>query len=359
MNILYIAEGLDRSESDYIARMHQSGHQVEVMLPPQWEIGNWDTDNIPVQRIPLSSRRDAASIKTIRTRLQRGDIDIIHALRNNRPLSNALVANRKTRIPLVAYRGTVGHLSRWNPGSWLTYLNPRIACITCVSDAVRTYLLKQGVPKERLRTVYKGHDPNWYQVENQVDLQAQGVPNEAFVICCAANMRPVKGIDVLVQALHHLPESSRVHLLLVGKVMDDRLPRLFEDPEVQPRIHLAGFQENAPEWAASSQACVMASIKREGLPRAVIESMSQGIPPIVTDVGGMPELVEDEISGLVVPPSDPKALAEAMLKLEQDTALRQSLGQGALARIEGPFSIERTVEELLDIYQQVSEGHNF
>ena len=91
---------------------------------------------------------------------------------------------------------------------------------------------------------------------------------------------------------------------------------------------------------------VMPSVDREGLPRAVIEAMAQSVPAIVTRVGGMPELVEDRVSGLVVPPRDPAALATAIVSLAMNGTRRAHYGAAARARIESHFSITRTVERI-------------
>ena len=96
---------------------------------------------------------------------------------------------------------------------------------------------------------------------------------------------------------------------------------------------------------------MLPSVKREGLPKTVIEAMAYGVPPVVTDCGGSPELVADGVSGFVVPVRDPVALARAINELYADAGLRARLGQGARERIASAFRIEDTVARTLDLYR--------
>jgi glycosyltransferase involved in cell wall biosynthesis len=308
---------------------------------------------IPVTLHAFRSRVDLPSIRRLRERIRSGRYDILHAF-SNRALANTLIASRRVRPRrIVAYRGTSGHLSRLDPASWLTYLNPGVDRIACVSDAVRQYLESRGVPPRRLRTIYKGHDVAWYRPAPRGALREFGVPDEAFVLGFAGNMRPVKGVDVLLRAALALPPSRPVHLLLMGEVRDRRVEQLARAPGLRDRVHLAGHRPDAASLSGACDAVVMPSIAREGLPRAVIEAMAQGVAPIVSAVGGMPELVVDGECGLVVPPSDPAALADAIVRLARDPGLRRRYGRAARQRIVEHFNIDKTVAETAALYESL------
>jgi glycosyltransferase involved in cell wall biosynthesis len=104
---------------------------------------------------------------------------------------------------------------------------------------------------------------------------------------------------------------------------------------------------------AACDVFVLPSLRREGLPRAVIEAMAYRTPPIVTNCGGSPELVEDGVSGLVVPPGDDGAIANAVRKLAADPAVREDMGKAARERIRLHFNIENTIRKTLKLYQAV------
>jgi glycosyltransferase involved in cell wall biosynthesis len=237
----------------------------------------------------------------------------------------------------------MGHISRFDPASWLTYLNPGVDRIVCVSEAVRRYLLGFRLPPERLVTIHKGHDPAWYTGLPAPDRAELGLPADAVVVGFTGNMRPVKGADVLLRAARRLQPRPDLHFLLIGEIRDARIRRLAAAPEMASVLHLPGFRKDAAALARLCDVAVMPSVKREGLPRAVIEAMAQGVPAVVTDVGGMPELVEHGVSGLVVPPRDDAALAEALRTLADDPALRARMGRAATERIGSAFHIRTTI----------------
>jgi glycosyltransferase involved in cell wall biosynthesis len=186
-----------------------------------------------------------------------------------------------------------------------------------------------------------------------VERSELGVPPSAFAVCCVANWRPRKGIEVLVEAFRRLPAEAPIHLILVGDMRDRNLRRSIETHPRRDRIRLLGIRTDAPSVAAACDVAVLPALKREGLAKTVIEAMAYGIPPIVTDVGGNPELVENGVSGIVVPPSDPTALADAILRLDRDRRLAHELGERARLRIAERFSIRTTIERTAGLYREL------
>ena len=354
MRILFLSEGLDRPEAHSIAGLQQAGLEVYAMLPPDEPfapfLGEQGVTTIPLQ---LRGRFDPVAIRAIRGAVKETGCNVVHALRNNRPVANALFAVRGLPVKLVCYRGTMGNLHRWDPGSRLTYLSGRLDRIVCVSNAVRAYLEELRIPPNKLVTIYKGHDPAWYQQAGKADLTTFGVPPGSLVAGCAANMRPLKGADVLVRALEHIEEETRVHILLIGEVRDPSLGALIREARFRNRVTSLGYRTNATALLGACDIAVMPSLRREGLPRAIIEAMAQSLPCVVTRVGGMPELVVDGENGYVVEPGDPAALAGAILTLAADTALRRSLGARSLERVRKQFSVESTIAATHRMYEEL------
>jgi len=213
--------------------------------------------------------------------------------------------------------------------------------------------MQKGVPPERLVTIHKGHDPAWYCDKPATTRADLGLPDDAFVVGFVGRIRPVKGVDVLLRAAALLPSGLNVRLLLVGDIHDRRVRALVQDEALHERAHLMGHRKDAPALMRLCNAFVMPSVEREGLPRSVIEAMAQGIPPVVSGVGGMPELVIDGQCGRVVPPRDPEALAAAIRELAEDTERCAEYGERGRARITEQFNVSDYIKQTLELYREL------
>jgi glycosyltransferase involved in cell wall biosynthesis len=353
MKVLLVANKSDRSELHLFRGLYEKGVELHIVCHPEAAfIDEFRNLSISITPLVVHNRLDVYASRVIRSILLEHQFDILHA-KTNRTLSASLFAARGLPVKIVTYRGTMGHISRLDPSAWITYLHPRIDKITCVSEAVRRYLLTKGIHKEKLVTIYKGHDPDWYTNQDHIDMSEFGIPPNSFTVCFAGRMRPVKGVDVLIQSMYDLVDNPSIHLLLIGEVVDERLYRMANDRQIKDRIHFLGFRKDARDIIGKCNTFVMPSIDREGLPRSVIEAMSQKVPPIVSNVGGMPELVLHKECGLVVLPKDPKELAHSILYLANHSDVCYAYGEGAYLRIKHQFNITKTIQEMIMVYQEL------
>jgi glycosyltransferase involved in cell wall biosynthesis len=355
---LCITEDPDRPTTAMFAGLVRAGVEVSVICPAHSDRRAWLKENgVRVLDLSLHKRFDREGMRQLRAEIQEGRYDILH-LFSNTALQNGLAASRGLPVKIVAYRGIVGNVSFLSPVSWMRFLNPRIDRIVCVADAVRDYFLAMRpkflrLPPERLVRIYKGHSLDWYRAV-PADLATVGVPKGAFVVACVANYRPRKGIEVLVDAFGRLPEQWDAHLLLIGGGMDARvLSQRIAASSAASRIHALGFRSDAPALTAACDVFVLPSTKREGLARSLIEAMAYAVAPVVTDCGGSPELVINEVCGLVVPVNDAAALAAAIGRLHDDRGLRARLGAAARERIRRDFRIEDTIARTHELYRSL------
>lgn len=365
-SVLVVTERGDRPETGLFIALHRAGVRVKVLGWADSPYAAWLADaGVLFEPLVLLGKRDRSGIESIRWHIDDFRPDILHLMRK-RAIFNGLAAAKGRSVRIVLYRGIVGNISMMNPLDWMSFLNPRVDRIVCVAEAVRQRFLELGIgplriPPEKLVTIYKGHDLGWYRAA-PLDLATVGVPRGAFVVTCAAQVRPRKGIPVLIRAMAHLPSSLPIHVVLVGGGMTSpALARLIRRSPYRDRFHVLGFRDDAPQILAASDVSVLPSLRREGLPRAVIESMAYGTPVIVSDAGGNPELVEHERSGLVVPAGDAEALGAAILRLYVDREFRAELGRNARRRIATSFTVERTAAETLAMYEELlsSSGLSF
>jgi glycosyltransferase involved in cell wall biosynthesis len=353
MRILALTPTPDRPEAAILAGLSRSGAHVHVVGSPatlQRDLLN--ESGVKITDFVFRSRFDLRGMRLVRALVRQHKIDIVYAL-TNRALSTAVIGLTGIPVKLVAYRGTVGHLSWFDPSCWLTYLNPRVYMTLCVSRAVEDYMLSMGISQERLALVYKGHDIAWYE-SDAPDRAEFGIPKDAFVVGCTAVMRGVKGVDDLLAAVTMLlQEIPNLHLLLIGSVKDPEIQAHIDAFPRKDRLHLLGFRDDATRLQRLADVTVMASKSREGLPKSIIEAMAQGVPPIVTAVGGMPELVGHGSAGLMVEPMNPASLASGIRTLHNNAHYRQSLGIAARQRISEAFNINDSISRVEKIFSKL------
>lgn len=358
IRVLCINGESDPAETRSFIEMHRLGIDVKVMTWP----GTVNHDALVAAGVPtiphvLKWKLSPPCIRFIRAELKRGKYDVLHML-DKRATMNGLMASIGIDIKLVAYRGIIGNIAYWSPQSWLYLLNPRLDRIICVCEAIRQNLLGLGMPGVRLRrdvpvTIRKGHRPELYEGEAE-DLKQFGIPDDTFVVACTVRAVPRKGVPVFIEAISQLPPGLNIHFLMAGTKMDSDLHRkLIAKSPYADNIHLFGFLQRMPWILKNVDVSVLPSLKREGLPRAMLEAMIAGVVPVVTNVGGSPELVVEGESGFVVEPGDAQAIRDRILRLYNDRELLKRMSEAARQRVLTDFTVEKTARETIAVYQDL------
>ncbi len=355
LRVLHIYHKMDLPEVHVVEMLLAHGVDLEVMCHPE----NPYNERLAAQGFftePLISRHrlDPRAIFRIRKKLKSKKYDVLHVF-TSRNLSTSILASRglRPRPRIVAYRGAMGNVSKFDPTSQLTFRNNKVDKIICVSQAIAKYLVSTGIPPEKIETIYKGHEIDWYHSSERTALDEFNIPRDAFVLCCVANMRPSKGVDVLLEAANLLKDDDRFHYLLLGDIRDPRLHEMARSLSVRDRLHFTGWRKDAAALVGACDAMVLPTKGSEGLPKAVIEAMAQGIPAIGTTVGGTPELINDGETGYLVEPNSPEQIAEAIRRIASDPERLKEFGIASRKRIQESFSLNRTVQETEDLYSRV------
>ena len=200
--------------------------------------------------------------------------------------------------------------------------------------------------------MWEGCDADVFQTPPRKLLNEFGIPDDAFVVGTVANMRPVKGVDLMLRAAGELADQRDVYWLLVGDVRDPRIPQLAADPRIAPRVRLIGAQPKGGRFTSLMDVYVAPS-RSEGLSMGIMEAMAQGVCPVVTNVGGSPELVRDDIDGIVIPPENSAAIAQAIRLLYTDRPRREQFARSANRRAREEFSIAKWTDRLYECYAHV------
>ena len=272
----------------------------------------------------------------------------------------------------AAYAGRAGHMQRKplavctaHATTAKTHMQ-RCAQIIAVSDAVKRNLVAAGYAAERISVVHNGvPDGPWQGTPDEwaaqrVALRRElGIPDGVFAVANAGRFIHDKGQDLLLQALGQTPgdATSGVHLYLMGDpatefgAQFERMRQALHEahPDVAARLHLLGYRKDVQRILPAFDAYALSS-RREALPLSLVEAFAARLPVIATTVGGVPEIVLHENTGLQVPPDDATALGQAMARLHSDRALAARLAASGRQHYEQHLTAERMVASTLDVY---------
>jgi glycosyltransferase involved in cell wall biosynthesis len=231
---------------------------------------------------------------------------------------------------------------------------PRAAAMVAVSelDARRMTEIVR-IPPAKIRVI-----PNGVELAPAGDRsllrRELGLDEQVPVVGFVGSLRPEKRVDLIVDAAASLVRSGRrLRLVLVGSGPEkEGLRRRAAEAGIDADVSFLGYRPDAVSLAAGFDVAVLSS-DREGAPLAVLEYMGLGLAIVSTRVGGVPELVEDGTHGLLVPPGDAGALAEAIGRVLDDAALRERLGAAAAARQVERYSLEATTRAVERLYLEL------
>lgn len=272
----------------------------------------------------------------------------------------AIPAARLSGAPLViaSIRDTGDHLT------WLQKAMQKWACraahhVLVNALAVRTVLVAQGYDPSRITVIQNGIEVARFKNSQGrgVVRALLGIRDEAPIIAVFARLNPLKGLEFFLEAAASLRlQFEDARFLIVGdsisRAYRDELEAKAEALGLGTRVFFTGFRTDIPELLAEVSVLVLPSLA-EGLSNVILEGMAAGVPVVATRVGGNSEIVEDGVSGLLVPARDAGALAEAIGSLIADPGRRESMGRAGQKRAIERFSLEGTVAETEKLYERL------
>ncbi|MGH9488635.1 MAG: glycosyltransferase [Terriglobales bacterium] len=209
--------------------------------------------------------------------------------------------------------------------------------------AAKIHLIRNGIDVARFNAPARQlHDPR----------PELGIAPTELVVLCSARLEPQKGHAVLLQALAWLPRPirSRLRLVCLGTgSLEAELRRQIEALGLERHVILAGYCRTVESWLAAADIFALPSLY-EGLPLSAMEASAAGCPIVATAVDGTPEVVADEVNGLLVPPGSAGALAAALLRLAADSTLRAALGDAGRRRARREFDQQRQIAATAQLY---------
>lgn len=305
------------------------------------------------QRSPWIVWRDLGAI------LQTQPFDIVHIFGLRANLLGRLAARLYSEAKVVTGQRNIDSWRKpWHV--WADRLTSRWVALYISNSLAGAERLKtvERIPENKIVTIHNGLDVEPFAEAEAGHIRpGLGIGPDALVVVSVANLRESKAQDVLIDATGIVHDRGiPFHLLLVGDGERSALLRTMAQRAGLDRwVHFLGRRTDVPAILADSDIKVLSS-RWEGLPGAVMEAMAARLPVIGTNVGGVPELIRNGKTGILVPPEDAEALAVALVELLTDRSLRREMGRAGHQRIVDEFRLDLKVAQLEAVYLRLASG---
>ncbi len=276
-------------------------------------------------------------------------------------------AARRVGIPIIG----VSHGWTWQDFRTSLYerfdqwMHRRMDAVVAVSQGQAEKIVRSGTPRNRVHVIHNAIDP--VRFENGSDPTRRQALESLFdglsnlptiLIGAAGRLSPEKGYDVLIDAFARIAvECPRAAVVLFGEgASRENLQRRIDAHGIQTRFLMPGFTPELDRLLPGFDIFAQSS-RTEGFPCVNLEAMSAGVPVVATAVGGVPEQIVPETTGLLVPPGDPQALAASLKRLIGDADLRRSLAGAARKDVRNRFTCDVQAGHYVELFERVLAEH--
>ncbi len=346
------------------AALAERGHQITICGPPEYQRADLDVEVVPLEMVrSISPFRDLKSAIKFAAVVRRIRPNLIHAHSSKAGAVARIARVVRPRTPVVytphgyAFAGYQEH--KWKRFVYRVVervLAPLTSLVLCVCKWEER-LAKSIGPRSRIRVVYNG-----VEVQSSTESFSQSTVPPAIeqlrsrgpVIASVTLLRPGKGAETLIDAMPSVLRSHPgVSLVIVGDGPErDKMEARIEEREVSEAVRLIGEVKDVAPILSGVDLFVNPSWA-ESFSYSVLEAMSLGMPIVATDVGGICEAIEDEVTGLLVQAREPGALAEAIVSMLDDRDQATAFGVTAQSRVKQHFTFTGMVDRTLGVYREL------
>jgi glycosyltransferase involved in cell wall biosynthesis len=360
-NTLYCVEHHDRDRFDVGLWAGEGG----ILDGSARAIDRADVRILPWLVHPVAPARDLAAVFRLASMLS--DVDLLHTHSSKAGILGRAAAR------LAGVRGVVHTVHGWSfndvqpPMTRRLYLEAERAAarftdrIVCVARSDRDRGLASGIGHdEQYRILRSGIDPSVYTAPAGARERLRtsiGAAPDDLVVGSITNFKPQKGpLDLVEAARLARSRDRRLVFVIAGDgALRAEVESAIGRADLRGAIHVLGWRDDVPELLAGMDIFLLTSLF-EGLPRVVLQAIAASVPVVATDTGGVAEVVSHGESGLLVPPGQPAAAADAVVALAGDPGTRARFAAAALSRLGDEFDIRRMVPDLETLYEDILMG---
>ena len=345
---LYLAKGLQE----------RGVEQLCVGRPGMPYVERCGAAGLVVEAVQMRGEGDLPGMRRLARLFRRWRPDVIH-MHTSHAHTLGVVARRWSGVgrTLVSRRVDFTIYRNFLRLSWFKY-RFGVDLYIAISEAIKRQLVKDGIPADRIEVVHSGIDPSRFDGVEPHDFHAEfGLPAGAPIIGDVAAFGWHKAQEYLVRATPKILErhpEARVFLIGEGK-LQGAIEQEVRALGLEDRILFTGFRTDVPSLIRGMDCFVMCSVL-EGLCTSLLDSLALGCPAVGSAVGGIPEVLLHEQTGLTVPPRDPDALAAAIIRVLDDRALRERLVANGREHVAAGFTNDTMVDGNLRLYERLLAG---
>jgi len=337
--------------------IQKKGYPLEFVVQPNSPLHKKSLEaNLSVTPIKIRSEFDLAAALRLARVMKRKNGVLVH-FHDAHSLAAGSYAASLAKVPIRIISRRVDFALNKNPFSQRKYKNG-VDSIIAVSQGVKKVLITSGIDSRVIEVVRSGIDflPQEDNKKSSYLRKEFSFAPDDYLVGIVAHLADHKGHKYLIDATKILKDKApKIKIIIVGEgPLLKELTRQAKEIHVEDMIFFLGFREDIPKILASLDLFVLSSYL-EGLGSSLIDAMAHKLPVVATNVGGIPEVVIDGKTGLLVPPRHPEALAEAILKLYYDPSLSLQFGQKGREVVYQNFSAESMANKIMGIYERIAK----
>ncbi len=335
--------------------MRSQGHWVVLAAPPQSKIAQRARE-AGITYFPFNRSKVLLPFEVARLALwlARHRVEIVNTHSSNDGWLAGLAAKLAGKILIRSRHIEVDYPNRfWSGLAFRTLPDCLITTSQKIADRLATEL---HIPPQRVTCVATGVDLTRFNPSLKGNLREElALAPETALVGMISVLRSWKGHATFLESAAKLFGQTQrpLHFIIAGDgPARDEWTRFIEQEPWKGRVTLLGHRTDVPNVLASLDILVLPSYAHEGIPQIILQAQAMARPVIATTIGGIPEVVEDNVTGLLIPPRDADALAQKIRAVLEDPALATRLGQAARAHIKKSYSLDAMGRKLLQLYEE-------
>lgn len=337
---------------------HTEFRNIVVLRGEGWVADRVRSLGITPRIIDSKGSFNLGYVRALRKLISNEKVDLIHAHLLGSNVYGALLALICRKPMIATFHGAVDVASgeRFLKTKFFL-IGHGASAIVCVSKRLQQELAERSpLPSHKLKLIYNGVDPEVFSGAPANGLKEElGLPQEATIVVSLGNIRPAKGYEYLVEAAITMAVADpKVHFVVVGHQKEKLFQKLKDQvaqAPVKPNIHWLGFRQDVADILRQGDIFLLPSVS-EGFSISTVEAMMTGVPVIATRSGGPEEIIDDGVSGLLVPVKDAGAIVDAIQKM-MDQSTRKDLTDEARRTAKERFSLQSMLTRYKDVYSQL------